>query len=239
MFTQSVDVSFSFLTGINMSGDIGNKPIMPPTTVLDTAQIKIFYELNFKQDSLKTATTNAQTILLCGRKYLMFTYYYDILKDSLYMDAEKKHMNGMSIMGKAFTLMDNTKYPVLVIANLIQGTTIIREKSGVNYYQYEDSIPALRWQLENADSAIPGYNCGRATCHYKGRDYVAWYAKDISISLGSYVFGRLPGLIMKLYDSHNDYVFTLNGLEPTPQTFNLSLLNKSSISCYGSEKKDS
>lgn len=223
--------------GINMSGDIGNKPIMPPVKMLDTAQIKVFYELKYRKDSTKSATTEAQTILLCGNHYLMFTDYYDMLNDSLYMDAEKRHLSGMSIMGSSFSLMNNIKYPTLVIANLTDGRTIVREKSGVNYYQYEDSVPKIRWKLDDADSVILGYHCGRATCRYKGRDYEAWYSKDISIPLGPYLFGGLPGIIMKISDTHGDYAFTLNGIEPNPMTLNLIYLTSPQFLVKGTREK--
>lgn len=226
-----------FSQAISMSGDIGSKPIMPPLTMLDTAQIKVFYELKYKKDSTKAAMTEAQTILLCGSRYLMFADYYDLLNDSLYMDAEKRHLSGMAIMGSSFSLMNNIKYPTLVIANLSDGRTIVREKSGVNYYQYEDTVPKLRWQLDDADSVILGYHCGRASCRYKGRDYEAWYSKDISLPLGPYLFGGLPGIIMKICDTRGNYVFTLNGLEPNPKTLNQIYITSPQFLVKGTREK--
>lgn len=227
----------SFAQGINMSGDIGNKPIMPPVTMLDTAQIKVFYELKYRKDSTKAAMTDAQTVLLCGKQYLMFDDYYDMLNDSLYMDAEKRHLNGMAIMGTSFSLMNNIKYPGLLIVDLLNGKTVVREKSGVNYYQYEDTVPRLQWHLDDADSIILGYHCGRASCSYKGRDYIAWYSKDINIPLGPYLFGGLPGIIMKIYDTRKNYIFTLNGLEPNPKTLNLIYLTSPQFLVKGTRTK--
>ncbi|WP_417430916.1 GLPGLI family protein [Halpernia sp.] len=60
---------------------------------------------------------------------------------------------------------------------------------------------------------ILGYDCGEAEAVFKGRTYTAWYAKKLPIINGPYVFGGLPGLIMEISDSKNEYDFTLIGID--------------------------
>ena len=47
----------------------------------------------------------------------------------------------------------------------------------------------------------------KATCHWRGRDFEAWFAPDIPVRLGPWSFGGLPGLILKLYDTQRLYTW--------------------------------
>ena len=60
---------------------------------------------------------------------------------------------------------------------------------------------------------VLGHRCQKATCHWRGRDYVAWFAPDIPIRRGPWKFGGLPGLIMKIHDVDSLYVFEAVAIE--------------------------
>lgn len=72
---------------------------------------------------------------------------------------------------------------------------------------YTDSLTLQKWQLQSGTLRINGYLCHKATCMFRGRSYVAWYAKDIPVSDGPWKFGGLPGLILKIYDTQKLYTF--------------------------------
>ena len=68
----------------------------------------------------------------------------------------------------------------------------------------------FNWKIDNdATRVVLGMNCKKATCHYAGRDYEAWFAPEIPISDGPYKFSGLPGLIVQLRDSDKEHVFDL------------------------------
>jgi len=46
-----------------------------------------------------------------------------------------------------------------------------------------------------------------ATANYKGRDYIAWFATDIPISIGPWEYTGLPGLILIIHDTKNQISF--------------------------------
>jgi len=46
-------------------------------------------------------------------------------------------------------------------------------------------------------------------CEYGGRNWTGWYTEEISIPDGSYVFCKLPGLIVEIEDDKKDYSFKL------------------------------
>lgn len=75
-----------------------------------------------------------------------------------------------------------------------------------------------------------GYNCFKASTTFRGRDYIAYFTDEISISEGPYKFKGLPGLILKVSSTDNDYSFTAVGLEKKSEELNLGLKNNIMVS---------
>lgn len=92
-----------------------------------------------------------------------------------------------------------------------------------NYKQYEDSTAIQQWAISDETKDYLGHTCRKATCHFRGRDYVAWYAEDIPISYGPYIFRGLPGLIVELHDTNNDYAFNMVGFEKPAEPLPIKL----------------
>ena len=77
---------------------------------------------------------------------------------------------------------------------------------------YSDSVN-IKWQLEDEQKIIKGLKCGKAQGHFRGRDYIAWYALDIPSSAGPWKFNGLPGLIIKVEESKNEVFIVLSSLK--------------------------
>ena len=67
----------------------------------------------------------------------------------------------------------------------------------------------LDWKLLNDSATIANLKCQKATVNYGGRIWEAWFAKSIVIQDGPYIFHGLPGLIVQISDSSNDFKFSL------------------------------
>lgn len=119
---------------------------------------------------------------------------------------------------------------------VIDQTTVARD-----IFLYEDQIGSLPWQISNETETILSYSCQKATLHFRGRDYIAWFASDIPVSDGPWKFMGLPGLILKVEDTQQLFSFTLVGLEkykkPVPLIFNDNGTIKCSRSDFESLKK--
>ncbi len=87
---------------------------------------------------------------------------------------------------------------------LEEWATMPRQVDG-DHLVYTETLPLQKWKLEKDVKTICGYKCQKATTHWRGRDYEAWFAPDIPVSAGPWKFGGLPGVIMKLTDSKGDY----------------------------------
>lgn len=77
-----------------------------------------------------------------------------------------------------------------------------------NYYEIE--IPKItNWKLSDETKKIGPYSVKKAVCEYGGRTWNAWYAPELSFPYGPYVFHGLPGLVVDIADTENDYHFSL------------------------------
>lgn len=72
---------------------------------------------------------------------------------------------------------------------------------------YTEPAVQQQWTFGGERQTILGHQCQRATCHWRGRDFEAWFAPDIPVRLGPWTFGGLPGLILKLYDTQRLYTW--------------------------------
>lgn len=91
-------------------------------------------------------------------------------------------------------------------------------------FAYEDEID-LKWRITNATKEILGYECGEAKTIFRGRNYTAYYAKDLPVSDGPYKFYGLPGLIMEVKSDDEDYAFTAISIENKNEELDLELKN--------------
>ena len=78
---------------------------------------------------------------------------------------------------------------------------------------YTEPWPLMQWTLANDSQTILGHRCQKATCHFRGRDFVAWFATDVPIKGGPWKFGGLPGCILKVYDVQKIYVWEAVAIE--------------------------
>lgn len=90
---------------------------------------------------------------------------------------------------------------------------------------YTEPFPLQKWKIETETKKICGYDCQKATCRWRGRDYVAWFTSAIPVPVGPWKFGGLPGLIMQISDSKNDY------------SWQAVAVNKGSFPIYGVRRK--
>jgi GLPGLI family protein len=83
----------------------------------------------------------------------------------------------------------------------------------ITHYRYSEPWPAMKWELGDEQQTICGYQCQKATCHWRGRDFAAWFTPKIPIKSGPWKFGGLPGLIMKVFDSRRLYLWEAVAVE--------------------------
>ena len=65
----------------------------------------------------------------------------------------------------------------------------------------------LKWKVLSDTCIIAKFNCQKAEVDYGGRHWIAWFTTDIPLPEGPYYFHGLPGLIIQLADSEENFVF--------------------------------
>lgn len=104
-----------------------------------------------------------------------------------------------------------TKFDYKLFKNLHTEKLYFFERIGKDRFKYTEELPLQDWEIHSETKEIVGYKAQKATTTYAGRDYVAWFTAEISISEGPYKFSGLPGLIIEITDTQKYYHFKLTG----------------------------
>lgn len=186
-------------------------------TVVDTSSVRIYYALN--ADTLSRQDTYIDLrVLEIGKRFIKCSSEFvregeahqkELMKT---WKAKGIHADGVPracpIHGKRRDYWNEIQYTDIYI----EGRTTTSYHTMPHGWQSEDGYvvepyPSQTWTLSNETATILGHRCQRATCHWRGRDFIAWFASDIPIRRGPWLFGGLPGLILKVYDKDHHYTF--------------------------------
>ncbi len=188
-------------------------------TAIDTALVIVYYAFN--ADDIKDENTYIDLgWLQVGRQYTKYASYFVAHSDSTYKPKMIKNSRGES--GIALRTYGG-KYPsrwseyqfdeIYIKDGKLTEYAIMPMNLDRGCCQYTESMPKQQWTLKAEQQTIHGYHCQKATCHWRGRDYEAWFTSEIPIQRGPWKFGGLPGLIVKLSDAKKEYNFELVKLE--------------------------
>lgn len=192
---------------------------VPPTntrqtkaTIIDTAQVTIYYAFN-ATDVKDEKTYIDLGWLLVGKRYTKYASYFLAHTDSTYREVVKRYAHGgsaprQSSGGRFPSLWSEYQYDEIFIKdNKLTEYAVMPMAMVRDNCQYTEGYPLQQWALKDVQQTICGYHCQKATCHWRGRDYVAWFTPEIPIRRGPWKFGGLPGLIMKVSDTKGEYTF--------------------------------
>jgi hypothetical protein len=120
------------------------------------------------------------------------------------------------------------------VANSTDGRIMINHHvtgTGTEYFQYPNdkkmvrqehllgsflvtgTLPDINWQVTGDTATFGGLHCQKATGHFKGRDYTAWFCPDLPLHIGPWKLNGLPGVIVEAYDAKKDVRFMFDGIE--------------------------
>lgn len=176
---------------------------------VDSFSIKCTYDLQFQPDStdLNSKRSDRMLLFLNGNNSLFISEKKFLLDSADVADAGKINSGSMITVkgGRTdfrYTITKNSSNQI----NTVDYTA--RER-----FQYSEPRNIFHWKLLADTATIAGFHCQKAETNFSGRKWIAWFTTEIPINDGPYKFEGLPGLIIKINDSQNYYVFTLSGLE--------------------------
>lgn len=95
---------------------------------------------------------------------------------------------------------------------------VIREK-----FRITEPLEQPQWDIiADSTKQILNYDCQMARCKFKGRTWTAWFAADIPLDNGPWKLCGLPGLILRAYDSKQQYIFDCVGMKQAKEDENIT-----------------
>ena len=89
----------------------------------------------------------------------------------------------------------------------------MRKETLITPYLIEEAMPVINWKISSDTASFGSLHCQKATGHFKGRDYTAWFCPDLPFHAGPWKLNGLPGLIVEAYDTNKEVVFKFDGME--------------------------
>ncbi len=167
------------------------------STFCFSQKISFVYETKYKLNSEKPDDINSDNMILD------FENNTSIFRESQDKKTDSTKLingNGMFKMG-----VENQFY---VKKNLTQKSIEkIITYLGIDYLLPIDEI--INWKITSEQKTIGRYKSQKAETNYGGRNWIAWFTTELPFSDGPYIFNGLPGLIVSIQDSSNEYSFNL------------------------------
>lgn len=186
-------------------------------SVIGQAPIKVIYALNANDISDEHTYLDSQVLLIGKGLSKLYSRFLE-LNDSLHDDFIKQNPNANSMPRICFSGGRNSQYwseyqfTDIYSANGIYTCYATMPWAMERYNAfYTEPMYQQHWTLSNEQLSILGYDCQKATCQWRGRTFEAWFTTKIPTRLGPWIFGGLPGLILKIYDK--DHLYTWEAVE--------------------------
>jgi GLPGLI family protein len=189
-----------------LAGLAQTPPIVPEPAVLVGT-----YRLTYQPDSTDPAKRSDIFYLLLGKTLSRFQSRGEQAQDSLVTVADAipfNHESAQLMMDKIRYLPRNLLH-YTIYKTVASGHVYFDDRIGLQHYRYEEPAGSLNWAITPTTATIAGYACQRATATFGGRQWEAWFTRTVPIAEGPYKFYGLPGLIVKVSDTRQHYLFEL------------------------------
>ena len=171
-------------------------------------QHKFTYRLTYQPDSTDIYSKQSEEMLLFTNKTLsIFQSKNGYIKDSLLLAIKNKPTQEINMLD--ISRFPKTQFHYKILKEDSKDSITVYDKIYTDSFQYKESNKNITWKITPDTLTINGFKCQKATTFYAGRAYEAWFSNEIPISDGPYKFTGLPGLIIKISDLKEHYVFEL------------------------------
>lgn len=174
---------------------------------------KATYELIFQMNAADRESHSSESMLLYfGDKVSRFSSAGKFITDSIIASARSKNKSWEDLK-RIQAQAPVSEFGYYIYKGIPEGKMSFIQNIMNDDYMYSENKNKFSWKILSQTDSIAGFLTQKATTQFAGRDYVAWFAPEIPFSDGPYKFNGLPGLIVKIADTENHYVFELVELE--------------------------
>ena len=82
-----------------------------------------------------------------------------------------------------------------------------------NYLVVKEDYFDWNWKIHEDLKFIGSFECQKATIHFRGHDYVAWFTNSIPVPFGLWKFKGLSGLILEVNDTKGKVSITTENIQ--------------------------
>lgn len=181
---------------------------------------KITYRHNLQLDTLKTLIdTIGKEAILIGNAIESNYGFAKKAKDYIPAKNDSKTFDQIldaKTSGRAIITSKGATYDS--IGNMVHHdrksqTISVREKMMNEYVVTTEKDPVINWIISDETRRIQNYDCKKATAHFRGRDYTAWFTTDVPIVAAPWKFFGLPGLLMDIEDDRHQVKIYVEKIE--------------------------
>lgn len=166
---------------------------------------KIIYEFKWKSELNDKNYNSELTTLIKNDKKSYFEsltkFKYDSLVTTLALQGNRSFPSPQ----------DKWKLQTLIIKDSESQTTTVEQEFFDKVYLTKYNCKP-NWTIKDNKNKFFGYNVQKAETEFGGRKWIAWFSNEIPINDGPYNFFGLPGLILKVNDSEENFIFEIKGI---------------------------
>ncbi len=176
---------------------------------IDTSMLEVFY-MHYAYDSILDITRTNKEILQIGNRFSRQAPYPAFRYDSAMLATfpEKCTNRDMHQVSQIFTFGFTNEY----IKNMIDNTITVVEPVILSYGKYEEEISQFKWTILPDTTTIGGYHCQKATAHFRGHTWEAWFTEELAIGNGPWKLNGLPGLILQAQTTDGTHKYDFAGM---------------------------
>lgn len=170
---------------------------------------RFIYEYQFKTDSTGEKPRKENMVLDINPTETKFYNYQYVVTDSL---NKTRGQNSM--------MWDDETPAIIRQKNSDKNNTYIM----IDNLFVLESEDKINWNLSNETKTLGNYTLQKATTKFGGRNWTAWFNKEVNLSEGPYKFRGLPGLIFEISDDKEQHRFVLAKSYKLDKTFDTSAI---------------
>lgn len=166
--------------------------------------IMVNYTMNYRKDSTEQEKTSKGFVLLTSPSS----------KSSVYLSHQKYQFDSIKASNGDGKIHPSANFDFnFMVKKNYSSNSVSKFEIQLNKLFVIDLVPDFKWQIKEDKKLLGSYSVQKAVLNYKGRVWEAWFTNEIPISDGPYIFSGLPGLILEMKDTKDNYSFVLTKIQ--------------------------
>ena len=183
----------------------------------DKALAKVRYSFTHMRDTTQKDKPYTENMLLVtGKNASVYTSYDKLNRDLEIQKQIQEQIKNQAGSGQMSLKIERTSSKLTSDVDYFyfaQENKFYTKERLFNNYVIEENAPKIPWKISKDTASFSGIKCQKATAHFKGRNWVAWFAQDLPFQSGPWKLNGLPGLIVEAHDEKKEVQFQFAGMD--------------------------